>query len=79
MNKTIVRDKAIRLLPCSDLVVTDVWKVNLPLLTSESPIRMLDVNQDGIDDAIFGFGTGKKNEPIDAKYFEDGRISRASC
>lgn len=47
-----------KLLPCSELVVTDVWTVSLPKLTSESAVRILDVTSDGIDDVIFGYGTG---------------------
>ncbi|KAL1517716.1 hypothetical protein ABEB36_001447 [Hypothenemus hampei] len=45
-------------LPCSSLTVTDVWKVNLPIFTTESPVRAVDIDQDGIEDVIFGFGTG---------------------
>lgn len=45
-------------MPCSELVVTDVWTVSLPKLTSESAVRILDVTSDGIDDVIFGYGTG---------------------
>ncbi|KAL3284773.1 hypothetical protein HHI36_018916 [Cryptolaemus montrouzieri] len=48
----------IKLLPCSDYKIIDVWTVNLPKLTTDSPIILLDVNNDGIEDALFGFGTG---------------------
>lgn len=51
--------KVNKLLPCDSLKVTDVWSVNLPKLTTDSPVRILDVNSDGTDDIIFGFGTGK--------------------
>lgn len=47
-----------KLLPCDNLKVTDVWSINLPKLTSDSPVRVLDVDNDGIDDILFGFGTG---------------------
>lgn len=47
-----------KILPCSDLKVTDVWTVSLPKLISESSIRSVDVNEDGVEDVIFGFGTG---------------------
>ncbi|CAH1113366.1 unnamed protein product [Psylliodes chrysocephalus] len=50
--------KVNKLLPCDSLKVTDVWSVNLPKLTTDSPVRILDVNSDGTDDIIFGFGTG---------------------
>lgn len=44
--------------PCVDFKVSDVWKVSLPYLRSEANFRTLDVNEDGIDDIIFGFATG---------------------
>ncbi|CAH0546377.1 unnamed protein product [Brassicogethes aeneus] len=50
--------KAPKLLPCNNFKVNNVWSVNLPKLTSESPVRLLDVNNDGFQDVIFGFGTG---------------------
>lgn len=59
VNKTGTKTIQSRILPCSDLVVEDVWTLNLPKLTSDSPIRTLDINQDGTEDVIFGFGTGK--------------------
>lgn len=45
-------------LPCTSLKVTDVWSVNLPALTTDSPVRTLDIDRDGIEDVVFGFGTG---------------------
>ncbi|KAK9885823.1 hypothetical protein WA026_013695 [Henosepilachna vigintioctopunctata] len=48
----------IKLLPCSDYKITDVWTTTLPKVTTDSPIRLLDINNDQIEDAIFGFGTG---------------------
>ncbi|XP_060520035.1 uncharacterized protein LOC132698145 isoform X2 [Cylas formicarius] len=51
-------EKTPKLLPCSNLKITDVWTVNLPTLITDSPVRSLDVNGDGIDDILFGFGTG---------------------
>lgn len=58
VSKTNLRAKPVKMLPCSKLSVADVWSVQLPKLTSESPVRILDVNQDGVEDAIFGYGTG---------------------
>ncbi|XP_017771105.1 PREDICTED: uncharacterized protein LOC108558637 [Nicrophorus vespilloides] len=52
------KNVTMKMLPCSDLKVTDVWAVTLPKLTSDSSIRTLDVNGDGVEDLIFGFGTG---------------------
>jgi len=46
--------------PCADLTVSDVWIQTFPKLTSETPIRLNDVNNDGVLDAIVGFGTGAK-------------------
>lgn len=51
----------VKILPCSDLKVTDVWTVSLPKFISESPIRAVDVNSDGVDDFIFGYGTALEN------------------
>ncbi|CAG9763246.1 unnamed protein product [Ceutorhynchus assimilis] len=45
-------------LPCTSFKVSSIWAVNLPALTTESPVRALDVDGDGIEDALFGFGTG---------------------
>lgn len=47
-----------KLLPCKDLKVTDVWTASFPKYVSDSPIRSVDVNSDGIEDVIIGFGTG---------------------
>lgn len=59
VSKTNFKPKPVKMLPCSKLSVADVWSVKLPNLNSESPIRVLDVNQDGVEDVIFGYGTGK--------------------
>lgn len=59
VSKTNLKPKLVKMLPCSKLTVTDMWSVKLPKLTSESPIRTLDVNQDDVEDIIFGFGTGE--------------------
>lgn len=59
LNKTGVKHRSEKPVPCSEMKVTDVWTINLPKLTSESPIRTLDINNDEIEDIIFGFGTGE--------------------
>ena len=46
-------------MPCTDLTVTDVWTTTLPKLTSESFVRAVDIDRNGIDDVIIGFGTGE--------------------
>ncbi|KAL4229159.1 hypothetical protein ACF0H5_012197 [Mactra antiquata] len=43
---------------CDHIEVEDVWTVGLPKLLTESAFRLVDVNQDGILDIIFGFATG---------------------
>lgn len=68
-NKTSLRPAPVKMLPCSKLTVTNVWSVKLPKLTSDSPIRLLDVNQDDVEDVIFGFGTGKPIIVFDYTYY----------
>lgn len=52
---------SVKLLPCKDLKITDIWTVSLPKFISEAPMRSLDVNSDGIEDIIIGFGTETEN------------------
>lgn len=63
LAKARANPKQIRLLPCSNLKITDVWTSSLPILTTDSPLRILDLNADGISDIIFGFGTGDYSFP----------------
>lgn len=58
VSKSNSAKTSIKSIPCTDLEITDVWTVNLPKLASESPMRNFDVNNDGIDDIVFGFGLG---------------------
>lgn len=46
------------LVPCTKIVSEDIWVKTFPMLTTETAIRLNDVNSDGIDDIIVGFGTG---------------------
>lgn len=48
--------------PCSGFDVEPVWMKNFPTLTTETAVRMVDVNRDGILDVIIGFGTSKNTE-----------------
>ncbi|XP_071841954.1 uncharacterized protein [Apostichopus japonicus] len=50
-------DEEEELVPCSGFDVELVWMKNFPTLTTETAVRMMDVNRDGILDAILGFGT----------------------
>ena len=43
---------------CDQVGVEDVWVLGLPKLMTESAIRLLDVNDDGVLDVIMGFATG---------------------
>ncbi|XP_078658307.1 uncharacterized protein LOC144903766 [Branchiostoma floridae x Branchiostoma belcheri] len=43
---------------CSKLSVQDVWTATFPKLLTESAMRLMDVNGDGILDVVTGFGTG---------------------
>lgn len=43
---------------CDHIEVEDVWATTLPKLLTESAFRLLDVNEDGTPDFIFGFATG---------------------
>lgn len=47
------------IIPCTKIVTKDVWVKTFPMLTTETAIRLNDVNSDGIEDIIIGFGTGK--------------------
>ncbi|CAN7984580.1 unnamed protein product [Ixodes hexagonus] len=42
--------------PCPQ--VEYIWHRTLPMLTTETAFRHLDVNQDGVQDVVFAFGTG---------------------
>lgn len=47
-----------KLVPCNKFEVGDVWVKTFPKLTSETAVRLSDVNHDGILDIILGYGTG---------------------
>lgn len=46
------------LLPCTDLKTQDIWVKSFPKLTAEAALKLNDVNRDGIQDIIVGYGTG---------------------
>lgn len=50
---------------CGSVVSSSVWRQNFPMLTVESALRMMDVNNDTVLDVIVPFGTG-----IDAAYYD---------
>ncbi|XP_064472122.1 uncharacterized protein LOC135386243 [Ornithodoros turicata] len=43
---------------CAAIGVQDVWHKTLPMLTTETAFRHVDVNQDHVLDVVFAFGTG---------------------
>lgn len=50
---------------CNQVMATPVWQQNFPMLTIESALRMVDVNNDTHLDVIVPFGTG-----VDAAYYD---------
>lgn len=44
---------------CVELEVLDVWNVTFPKLLTESAVRTVDVDRDGVMDVIIGFATGR--------------------
>lgn len=52
--------KGTKILPCTQITTQDVWVKTFPMLTTETAIRLNDINSDGIEDIILGFGTGNK-------------------
>lgn len=44
--------------PCTSFRVTNMWNVTIPKRSTESSIRTVDVNEDGIQDMILGYQTG---------------------
>lgn len=55
------------IMPCTKITTEDVWVKTFPMLTTETAIRLNDVNSDGYEDVIIGFGTGKFLELL--KYY----------
>lgn len=49
--------KVLETAACTSLASTLVWTRSLPKLTSEAPLRSLDVNGDKVDDIVVAFST----------------------
>lgn len=47
---------SIQPVPCQNIAVTKVWSRTFAKINSEAPLRKTDLNGDGIDDIILGFG-----------------------
>ncbi|CAH2008963.1 unnamed protein product [Acanthoscelides obtectus] len=69
ISKTPKEDASVKLLPCNNLRVKDVWSISLPKLTTDSAVRTIDVNEDGFEDVLFSFGTGNNYDVIPADVF----------
>lgn len=52
------------IIPCTSLSSKVLWTRSLPKLSSEAPLRSNDVNLDGVEDVIVGFGTGTKDDML---------------
>lgn len=46
------------IVPCDDVIVNEVWHSDFDKLQTETAVRFVDVNSDGIADPIIAFGTG---------------------
>jgi hypothetical protein len=46
-------------MPCNDLKLSRIWNLKIPKLLSDSQVKLIDVDRDGIDDVIIGTGTGE--------------------
>ncbi len=46
------------IVPCTQISVQKTWSKAFSKLSSESPVRKCDVNQDGVEDIIIGYGIG---------------------
>lgn len=44
---------------CQSIKLERIWIQKMPKLTSDSQIKLLDVNRDNVEDIITGIGTGK--------------------
>jgi hypothetical protein len=51
-------------IPCNLISARQVWQRVITKVNSETPVRKVDVNGDGVDDVVFGYGIGKSIESI---------------
>jgi len=59
---------------CSNIEVEDVWVVGIPKLLTESAFRLLDINDDGVLDPIFGFATGRSSSCLSLSGKSDNNV-----
>ncbi|XP_067137973.1 uncharacterized protein [Centruroides vittatus] len=57
-NKLVLNHKRKMTVPCTNITIEDVWVHTFPMLTTETAVRLNDVNLDDVPDVIMGFGTG---------------------
>ncbi|XP_074653031.1 uncharacterized protein LOC141907325 [Tubulanus polymorphus] len=70
-----IPSNAQQLIGCSNIQVTDVWIRGIPKFITESAIRNVDINGDGVLDHLVAFGTGAVNEdanPLVCNIYFDG-------
>ena len=69
-NKWLLGDQNVSssVIGCSHIEVEDVWVKGMPKLMTESAFRLLDVNNDGVLDILFGFATGEIQKLYDKVY-----------
>lgn len=53
-------NNGLELVPCTQITVRQVWSRPIGKLSSETPLRKADLNGDGFEDIIIGYGIGKK-------------------
>lgn len=56
MARSVAVEPTIERVPCQNLGVTKVWSRTFAKLNSEAPVRKTDLDGDGVDDIIIGFG-----------------------
>lgn len=59
---TKINENNSEFVPCSQISVNKVWSKAISKMSSETPIRKTDVNGDGIDDVIIGYGIDESLE-----------------
>lgn len=46
------------LTPCTNFKLSPVWSQKIPKILSDSQIRLIDIDKDGVKDIVIGTGTG---------------------
>lgn len=62
------------LVPCTQIQVTKVWSTVMTKLNSETPLKKADLNSDGIEDIIVGFGVDDNVELRDIPQCSSGKL-----